>query len=139
MMQLNKVLIIGRLCADPELRYAGSTEITECRLASNYSYRRKDGEEVEEVCFLDVTLFGKAGESIRKHAQKGSGIMFEGRLRFEQWDDRKTGEKRSKHKLTADRWTFAESKADAEARTSGGQTPSGGSAQREEDDPDLPF
>ncbi len=105
MAELNKILIIGRLTKDPELRYTqGGLPVCEFRIASNHTMRVKE-EKREEVCYVDVTLFGRAGETAQKYLTKGREVLIDGRLQYNEWDG-PDGQKRSKHRLVAERFQF---------------------------------
>lgn len=106
-MDLNKVLLMGRLTRDLEIRYVGGgggTAVCDLPLAVNHRYRRQDGEQIEETCYIDVTVWGKQAESCNQYLNKGSAVFVEGRLKLETWET--DGQKRSKHKVIADRVQF---------------------------------
>lgn len=93
----NKVILIGNLTRDPELRYTPKgTAIAKLGIAVNRTWRTETGEQKEEVTFIDVDAFGKQAELIGQYLKKGNPLMLEGRLRLDQWDDKQTGQKRSK-------------------------------------------
>lgn len=95
-MSLNKLLLIGRLTRDPELRYsAKGTAYVHIGVAVTTGYTH-NGEKKEETAFVDVTAFGKIAERVGEGAKKGSPVFVEGRVRTESWDDKQTGQKRSK-------------------------------------------
>jgi single-strand DNA-binding protein len=107
-LDVNKVIIVGNLTKDPELKYTPSgTAICEMRLAATHRYRRggDGGEMVEETCFVDVTVFGRGGENCNQYLRKGNPVFVEGRLKFDQWTSPE-GQKRSKHYIVADRTQF---------------------------------
>lgn len=100
MSSLNKVLIMGNLTRDPEIKYTTKgTAVCDIGLAVNRKSKSDSGEVREEVTFIDVTLWGKTAEVIAKHMKKGGSVFVEGRLQLEQWDDKSTGQKRSKLKV----------------------------------------
>lgn len=103
---LNKVLIIGNLTRDPELRYTPKgTAVATISLAVNDRY--KSGEEwKEETTFIDVDLFGKTAENVAQYQKKGSSIFVEGRMKLDTWDDKDSGQKRSKLKVAANNVQF---------------------------------
>lgn len=104
-MNFNKVILVGRLTRDVEVKYLGSgMAVTDLGLAVNHTYRRQDGETVEETCFIDCTVWGKQAESCSQYLSKGRGVLVEGRLKLETWET--DGQKRSKHKVSADRVQF---------------------------------
>ncbi|MEE8469212.1 MAG: single-stranded DNA-binding protein [Planctomycetota bacterium] len=108
MSSFNKVILMGRLTRDPELRYTQSNMgICKAGLAVNRRYKdSQSGEWKEEVTFVDVTIFGKRGEAFEKYHKKGSEAFFEGELRYDTWDDKNTGQKRSKLYVVANNWEF---------------------------------
>ena len=100
MASLNKVMLIGNLTRDPELRYTpGGAAVCEFGLACNRKWKGGDGQMQEEVFFGDVTAWGKMGENIAEYMSKGRPIFVEGYLKLDQWE--KDGEKRSKVKIVA--------------------------------------
>ena len=104
MSSFNKVYLLGNLTRDPESRDLPSgTVLASFGLAVNRSYRKADGEEVEETTFVDIDAFGRSAENIIKYCKKGDPLMVEGRLRFQSWET-DSGDKRSK--LTAMLETF---------------------------------
>ena len=107
MMSLNKVMLVGNLTRAPEMRQLPSgQEVGKFGLAVNERYSTAQGEEREEVCFIDVEVWGKLAENCRQYLDKGAPAFVEGRLRLEEWDDRKTGEKRRRMVVRADRVQF---------------------------------
>jgi single-strand DNA-binding protein len=122
MADLNKVFLMGRLTFDPELRRTtGGTAVTELRMATSRSWSGKDGERREETLFIDVTVWDRQAENCCQYVRKGSGIHVEGSLKMDSWDDKNTGEKRSKIRVTAERVQFLDSKrGDSGGGMSGG-------------------
>jgi single-strand DNA-binding protein len=122
MADLNKVFLMGRLTFDPELRRTpGGTAVTELRLATTRTWAGRDGERREETLFIDVTVWDRQAENCCQFLRKGSSVHIEGGLRMDTWDDKNTGEKRSKVKVTADRVQFLDSRrGDSVAGGSGG-------------------
>jgi single-strand DNA-binding protein len=97
MASFNKVILVGNLTRDPELRYTPKgTAVAKIGLAVNRNWRTETGEQKEEVTFVDVDAFGKQAETIAQYMRKGSPLLVEGRLRLDQWDDKQTGQKRSR-------------------------------------------
>ena len=97
MASFNKVLLMGNLTRDPQLKYLPSqTAVVEFGVACNRKFRTANGEDKEEVTFVDVTSFGKQAEVINQYFQKGKPIFIEGRLKFDSWEDKQGGGKRSK-------------------------------------------
>jgi single-strand DNA-binding protein len=114
MADLNKVFLMGRLTFDPELRYAPSgSAVTELRLAINRVWTGRDGDRKEESLFIDVTVWDRQAENCCQFLKKGSQIHIEGALKMDTWDDKTTGEKRSKIKVLADRVQFLDRRSDA--------------------------
>jgi single-strand DNA-binding protein len=113
MAQLNKVLLMGNLTRDPELRRLPSgTAVTELGLALNRTFTGKDGEKREEVTYVDVTVWDRQAETCCQYLKKGSAVHVEGYLKMDSWDDKTTGEKKYKLKVQADRVQFLSRKDD---------------------------
>src|SRR5947207_6773712 len=103
MPNLNKVMLIGNLTRDPEIKYTPKgTAIADIGLAVNRNYTTESGEKREEVTFIDVTLWGRVAEIVGEYCKKGRPLFVEGRLQLDQWDDKATGQKRSKLKVVGD-------------------------------------
>src|ERR1700731_4394649 len=103
MANLNRVLLIGNLTRDPELRYTPKgTAVTEIGLAVNRVYSGEDGEKKEEVTFVDVTLWGRQAEVAQEYLKKGRPVFIEGRLQLDTWDDKQSGQKRSRLRVVAE-------------------------------------
>src|SRR4029079_12520311 len=97
MASYNKVILVGNLTRDPELRYTPKgMAIAKIGLAVNRNWTSEGGEKKEEVTFVDVDIFGRTAENVAQYMKKGRPILIEGRLRLDQWDDKQTGQKRSK-------------------------------------------
>ncbi len=106
MANLNKVLLIGNLTRDPELRYTPSgTPVATFGLATTRRYKRKDGEQQEETCFVDVVVWGRQGEVVSEYLSKGRPVFVEGRLQLDSWETAE-GEKRSRLRVVADNFQF---------------------------------
>ena len=111
MQGLNRVLLIGNLTRDPVSRATpGGTSICELGLAVNRRYSTASGEEREEVCFVDIDVFGRQAEHCGRYLRKGALVFVEGRLRLDQWEDKATNQKRSRLKVTAERVQFLDSR-----------------------------
>ena len=112
MPSFNRVILMGNITRDPELRFLPSNMgVLDLGLAVNDRYQDKQsGEWTDRANFIDCTAFGKSAESISKFFKKGSPILIEGKLRYEQWEDKQSGQKRSKVKVIIDQWNFVESK-----------------------------
>ena len=107
MASLNRVILMGNLTGDPRSKSLQSgTSVANFRLAMNRRYRDKQGEDRDEACFVDVEVFGRQADAVGQYLSKGSPALVEGRLRYDQWDDRESGEKRSKLLVRADRVQF---------------------------------
>jgi single-strand DNA-binding protein len=110
----NKVIMIGNLTRDIELKYLPSgSAIAKSAIATSHRYKAQTGEQKEEVCFLDFTVFGKGAEIINQYVRKGSKVMLEGRLIFEQWQAN-DGSNRNRHTLRVDEFKFLDSKNDSQ-------------------------
>jgi single-strand DNA-binding protein len=106
----NKVILAGNLTRDPELRYTPKgTAIAKIGLAINRKWRSESGEMKDETTFVDVDAFGKTAETIGQYLKKGRPILIEGRLRYETWDDKTSGQKRSKLGVVMDSFQFIDS------------------------------
>ena len=107
MASLNKVMIIGNLTRDPELRYTPKgTAVTELGIAVNRRYTAENGEKREETTFVDVTLWGRTAELAGEYLRKGRAVYIEGRLQLDSWDDKQTGQKRSKLRVVGEEMQF---------------------------------
>lgn len=110
----NRLIMIGNLTRDPEYRQLASGQAV-CRmgLATNRQFKnRQTGSMVQEVCFIDVDVWGAQAESCRQYLSKGRPVLIEGRLKFDTWEDQ-SGQTRSKHSIVADRVVFLGSSAEA--------------------------
>jgi single-strand DNA-binding protein len=107
MPSFNKVILLGNLTRDPQLKYLPSqTAVVEFGIACNRKFRTANGEDKEEVTFVDVTSFGKQAEVINQYFQKGKPIFIEGRLKFDSWEDKTSGTKRSKITVVIENFQF---------------------------------
>ncbi len=107
----NKVILVGNLTRDIELRYSqGGMGIAKTAIATSRKFTN-NGEKKEEVCFVDITFFGRSAEIANQYLRKGSKILVEGRLNFEQWVDQ-NGQKRSKHSVTVENMQMLDSRGD---------------------------
>lgn len=104
MANLNKVMLIGNLTADPEVRTTPrGNSLTELRLAVNrVSSGPNEGERREETTFLDVTCWGRTGEVAAQYLSKGRPVFIEGRLQMDTWEDKQTGQRRSRIRIIAE-------------------------------------
>lgn len=107
MASFNKVILVGNLTRDPELRYTPKgTAIAKIGLAVNRVWTNEAGEKKEEVTFVDVDIFGRTAENVGQYMRKGRPILIEGRLRLDQWDDKQTGQKKSRLGVVAETVQF---------------------------------
>ena len=108
MPSFNKVILMGNLCRDPELRHTGSNmAVVQIGIAVNERWKNKSTDQWEErVSFIDCEGWGRTAENISQYFGKGKPILIEGKLRMDQWEDKQTGQKRSKLKVVIDRWEF---------------------------------
>ncbi len=143
MANLNKVMLMGNLTRDPEIRYTPKgTAVAEIGLAVNRQFTAENGEKREEVTFIDVTLWGRQAEVANEYLKKGRPVFIEGRLQLDTWDDKQTGQKRSKLKVVGEGMQLLGSRPEG----SGGGGGEGGSSrpsravpppQKRAPDPDL--
>jgi single-strand DNA-binding protein len=106
MANYNKVILIGNLTRDPALSYLPSqTAVCEIGLAINRRYKGQDGQMREETCFIDCRAYGKQAETMNQYLTKGRPVLVEGRLTLDSWEG-KDGSKRSKHRVTVERFQF---------------------------------
>jgi single-strand DNA-binding protein len=109
----NKVIMVGNLTRDIELRYLPSgSAIAKSAIATSYKYKSTTGEQKDEVCFLDFNIFGRSAEVANQYLKKGSKVLLEGRLVFEQWTAQ-DGSTRSRHSLRVDAMKMLDSKGDS--------------------------
>ena len=107
MASFNKVILVGNLTRDPELRYTPKgMAIAKIGLAVNRVWKNEAGESKEEVTFVDLDAFGRQAETLAQYMKKGSPLLVEGRLRLDQWDDKQTGQKRSRLGVVVEGFQF---------------------------------
>ena len=127
MANLNKVMLIGNLTRDPEIKYTPKgSAIAELGLAINRYYTTESGEKKEETTFVDVTLWGRQAEIAKEYLSKGKPVYIEGRLQLDTWDDKQTGQKRSKLRVTGEQMQLLGSRGEG----GGGGGEGGGSYSR---------
>ncbi len=127
MASYNKVILLGNLTRDPELRYTPKgTASARLGMAVNRSYKTETGETREEVTFVDIDAWGKQAELIAQYLRKGNPLFVEGRLKLDQWDDKTSGQKRSAIRVVMENFQFVGGRA--EGRPTGGPPSSGQSA-----------
>ena len=156
MANLNKVLLMGNLTRDPEVRYTPKgTAVAELGIAVNRVYSGENGEKREEVTFVDVTVWGRTAENVGEYLKKGRPVFIEGRLQLDSWEDKTSGQKRNKLKVVADNVQFLGSPRGAggdggpdegeeapRSRPSGGgrsSAPPKNAPASQPDDDDIPF
>jgi single-strand DNA-binding protein len=121
MASLNKVMLIGNLTRDPEVRYTPKgSAVCDMAIAVNRRYLTESGERQEEVTYLDIVLWGKQAELAGQFLAKGRSVFIEGRLQMDTWEDKATGQKRSKIKIVAENMQFLDSKGGAPGGGGGG-------------------
>src|SRR2546423_10977317 len=107
MASFNKVMLMGNLTRDPQLKYLPSqTAVAEFGIACNRKFRTAQGEDREEVTFVEVHAFGKQAEVLNQYMTKGKPIFIEGRLKLDQWEDKQGGGKRSKLTVVVENFQF---------------------------------
>lgn len=113
MASYNKVILMGNLTRDPELRYLPSgSAVTNVGIAVSRNWTdRESGEKREEVCFVDLQAFGRTAETMNEYLQKGRLVLIEGRLRFRTWEQ-DDGQQRSKHDIFVERFQFVGGRQD---------------------------
>jgi len=152
MASYNRVILVGNLTRDPELRYTPSqTAVTEIGLAVNDRRKNASGEWIEETTFVDVTLWARQAEVANEYLSKGAPVLIEGRLKFDTWED-KEGQKRSKLRVVGERMQMLGGRGGGGGRSGGSQggrdsyadAPAGGRSSSAPpaggvDDSDIPF
>lgn len=107
MPNLNKVMLIGNLTRDPEVRYTPKgTAVTDVGMAINRNFTLDDGERREETTFVDITFWGRQAEVIGEYMKKGRPLYAEGRLQLDQWEDKNSGQQRSRLKVVGENFQF---------------------------------
>jgi single-strand DNA-binding protein len=107
MPNLNKVQLMGNITRDPEVRYTPKgTAVTDIGLAINRNYSTDDGDRREETTFVDITFWGRQAEVIGEYMKKGRPLYVEGRLQLDQWEDKNSGQQRSRLKVIGDNFQF---------------------------------
>ena len=121
MANYNRIVLVGNLTRDPQLRYLPSQmAVVDFGMAVNHKFKTKSGEDREEVLFIDVSAFGRQAEVINQYCQKGRPLLVEGRLKLDTWDDKQTGQKRSKHKVTFENFQLLGSRDGGQGGGDGG-------------------
>jgi single-strand DNA-binding protein len=129
MANFNKVYLMGNLTRDPEMRVTPKgTAICQFGLAISRSWKDESGQTREETAFVDIEAWGKQGEIISKYCTKGRPLFVEGRLKFDQWEDKTSGQKRSKLKVVLENFQFIGGRGDGAP----GSGPGGGGGEAAE-------
>ncbi|NWF66694.1 MAG: single-stranded DNA-binding protein [Campylobacterales bacterium] len=116
----NKVILVGNLTRDVELRYLPSSlAVAKTGIATNRKFKSQDGQMKDETCFIDITLFGRTAEVANQYLKKGSKVLVEGHLILEQWVDQ-AGQKRSKHSVTVENMQMLSAKDSSSEYTNSG-------------------
>ena len=114
MPNLNKVQLMGNITRDPEVRYTPKgTAVTDISLAINRSFNSDDGERREETTFVDITFWGRQAEVIGEYMKKGRPLYVEGRLQLDSWEDKTSGQQRSRLKVVGENFQFLGGRDDA--------------------------
>lgn len=129
MASFNRVILMGNLTRNPETRFTqGGMPIVNFGLAVNRRFQDGEGNWKEEATFVDVTIFGKRGEAFARFHTKGKPALVEGHLRMDNWDDKTTGQKRSKLYVVAENWEFVGAGGGRDGGGGGGGYEGGGEA-----------
>ncbi len=148
MASFNKVILLGNLTRDPEVRYTPKgSAVADLGIAVNRQYTLENGEKREEVTFVDVTFWGRTAEVAGEYLKKGRPVFIEGRLQLDTWDDKQSGQKRSRLKVIGEMMQMLGSRPGAGSGEEGDQQrPSGrpapppkSAAPAEPDDDEIPF
>ena len=148
MASYNKVMLLGNCTRDPEVKYTPKgTAVTDLGLAVNRVYTADNGEKREETTFVDVTMWGRQAEVAGEYLKKGRPVFIEGRLQLDTWDDKQTGQKRSKLRVVCENFQLLGSRdgggeGGGGARSSGGSRPSKSAPASGDSGPaddDIPF
>jgi single-strand DNA-binding protein len=148
MASFNKVMLLGNLTRDPEVKYTPKgSAVADIGLAVNRTYTTDGGEKREETTFVDVTMWGRQAEIAGEYLKKGRPLFVEGRLQLDTWDDKQTGQKRSKMRVVCENFQMLGSRdGGGESGGGGGRSSGGGSrpaksapAAEESSDDDIPF
>lgn len=160
MANVNKVMLLGNITRDLEVRYTPKgTAVCDLGMAVNRIRTGDNGERIEEVTYVDVTLWGRQAELAGQYLSKGRSVFIEGRLQLDQWDDKQTGQKRSRLRVVGENMQFIGGQGDSGGNQGGSSAPrqqappseqqqappqssQGGAAAAENfdnDDDDIPF
>ena len=144
MANLNKVLLLGNVTRDPEVRYTPKgSAVCDLGVAVNRAYTTDSGDKREEVTFVDVTLWGRTAEVASEYLKKGRPVFIEGRLQMDTWDDKQTGQKRTRLRVVAENMQMLGGRpqggGDPSAETRQTSPPPKKSAPSEPDEDEIPF
>ncbi len=140
MASFNKVILIGNLTRDPEVKsLPKGTAVCNISMAVNRRWKNDAGEEKEEVYFADCKAFGRQAETIGQYVKKGHPLMVEGRLTREEWDDKKTGEKKSATRIMIETFQFLKGRDEGAAPAPRRETAPAPAPKPDLDADDLPF
>ena len=151
MASFNKVILLGNLTRDPEVRYTPKgSAVADLGIAVNRQYTLENGEKREEVTFVDVTFWGRTAEVAGEYLKKGRPVFIEGRLQLDTWDDKQSGQKRSKLKVIGETMQMLGSprsggatnggdEGDRSARAGKPSAPPKSAAPVEADEDEIPF
>ena len=147
MASFNKVMLLGNLTRDPEVKYTPKgSAVADIGLAVNRTYTTDGGEKREETTFVDVTMWGRQAEIAGEYLKKGRPLFVEGRLQLDTWDDKQTGQKRSKLRVVCENFQMLGSRDGGEGggsggggRSSGGKPSKSAPAAEAAEDDDIPF
>lgn len=136
MASVNKVMLIGNLTRDPEVRYTPKgSAVADIGLAINRYFTMENGEKREETTFVDVVLWGRQAELAQQYLSKGRPVFIEGRLQLDTWDDKTTGQKRSKLRVVGEVMQFLGSSKDGAGGGGGNQGGGGGGGYQQPSPP----
>lgn len=151
MASYNKVMLLGNCTRDPEVKYTPKgTAVTDLGLAVNRNYTTDSGEKREETTFVDVTLWGRQAEVAGQYLKKGRPVFIEGRLQLDTWDDKQSGQKRSKLRVVGENFQLLGSREGGSGGEGGGgsrqgsprparSTPADAGGESEPGEDDIPF
>ena len=132
----NRIILVGNLTRDPQLKYLPSQmAVAEFGLAVNHKFKGRDGQDREDVLFIECTVFGKGAEVVNTYCQKGKPLLVEGRLKFDTWEDKQGGGKRSKHTVVVDNFQLLGSRGDSAGGGGGGGYDEGSAPPRQQGRP----
>lgn len=142
MASFNKVIVLGNLTREPEVKHLQSgTAVAELGLAVNRTWKDKNGQKQDEVTFIDVTLWGRTAEIAGEYLSKGRPVLIEGRLQLSQWQDKETGKNRHKLKVIGEHMTMLGSRGDSggASQVSADATVAAFYGQESQGDGEVPF